>query len=69
VYLTKVQKEILDFLVREMRDSNGGFYSTQDADSEGVEGKFYVWDRAEFERVVGDDAELLARYFNVTDRN
>jgi uncharacterized protein YyaL (SSP411 family) len=63
----RITEEILDFIVREMRDANGGFYSTQDADSEGVEGKFYVWDRNEFEAVVGDDAELLAKYFNVTD--
>jgi uncharacterized protein len=63
----RVTEEILDFIVREMRDANGGFYSTQDADSEGVEGKFYVWDRDEFESVVGEDGELLARYFNVTE--
>jgi uncharacterized protein YyaL (SSP411 family) len=64
----RITEEILDFIVREMRDPNGGFYSTQDADSEGVEGKFYVWDLAEFESVVGkEDAEILARYFNVTD--
>jgi len=63
----RITEEILDFIVREMRDANGGFYSTQDADSEGVEGKFYVWDRDEFDDVVGEDAELLARYFNVTE--
>jgi len=63
----RITEEILDFIVREMRDANGGFYSTQDADSEGVEGKFYVWDRDEFIEGVGADGELLARYFNVTD--
>jgi uncharacterized protein YyaL (SSP411 family) len=63
----RITEEILDFIVREMLDPNGGFYSTQDADSEGVEGKFYVWDRDEFLEVVGTDGELLARYFNVTD--
>ncbi len=63
----RITEEILDFIVREMRDPNGGFYSTQDADSEGVEGKFYVWEREEFLEVVGEDGELLARYFNVTD--
>jgi uncharacterized protein YyaL (SSP411 family) len=64
----RITEEILDFLVREMRDSNGGFYSTQDADSEGVEGKFYVWEREDFEATVGtDDGNLLARYFNITD--
>src|SRR5262245_20248796 len=66
-FYRKITEEILNFVVREMRDPNGGFYSTQDADSEGVEGKFYVWDQAEFESVIGEDSELLARYFNVTD--
>ena len=65
----RITEETLDFLVREMLDPGGGIYSTQDADSEGVEGKFYVWDRPEFEDVVGEqDAELLTRYFNVTER-
>ena len=63
----RITEEILDFIVREMCDSNGGFYSTQDADSEGVEGKFYVWDRSEFDSVVGEGSELLARYFNVSE--
>jgi uncharacterized protein YyaL (SSP411 family) len=56
----------LDFVAREMRAPNGAFYSTQDADSEGVEGKFYVWSLDEFSSVTGDDAELLAKYFDVT---
>ena len=49
-----------------MRDPNGAFYSTQDADSEGVEGKFYVWGLDEFRAVVGEDADILAAYFDVT---
>jgi hypothetical protein len=62
----RIAEETLDFVVREMRDANGAFYSTQDADSEGVEGKFYVWSLDEFRHVVGDDADLLAEYFDVT---
>jgi len=58
--------ETLDFVAREMRDPNGAFYSTQDADSEGVEGKFYVWSNDEFRHVVGEDADTLADYFDVT---
>jgi uncharacterized protein YyaL (SSP411 family) len=50
-----------------MRDPNGGFHSTQDADSEGVEGKFYVWDLDEFAHVTGPDADLLAKYLGVTE--
>jgi uncharacterized protein YyaL (SSP411 family) len=60
-------EETLDFVVREMRDANGAFYSTQDADSEGVEGKYYVWSLDEFNRVVGDDPGKLADYFDVTE--
>jgi uncharacterized protein len=63
----RITEEVLDFIVREMRDANGGFYSTQDADSEGVEGKFYVWELGEFRDVAGADAELLAHYFDVTE--
>jgi uncharacterized protein YyaL (SSP411 family) len=66
-FYRRITEEVLDFLAREMRDPGGGFYSTQDADSEGVEGKFYVWDLEEFSELLGNDAELLARYFNVTE--
>ncbi len=64
----RVAEETLDYVVREMRDSNGGFYSAQDADSEGVEGKFYVWELDEFRRIAGDDSEILERYFDVTEK-
>ena len=63
----RVTEETLDFVVREMRAPEGSFYSTQDADSEGVEGKFYVWTLKEFRQVVGADADLLAKYFDVTE--
>jgi uncharacterized protein YyaL (SSP411 family) len=64
----RIAEETLDFVVREMRDTNGAFYSTQDADSEGVEGKFYVWSFDEFRQVVGADADALANHFDVTAR-
>jgi uncharacterized protein YyaL (SSP411 family) len=63
----RITAETLDFVLREMRDPSGAFYSTQDADSEGVEGKFYVWSLREFREVVGADADELAEYFNVTE--
>src|SRR5262245_43318112 len=67
-FYKQVVEETLDFVVREMRDPNGGFYSTLDADSEGVEGEYYVWGYDEFRSVVGDDAERLAHYFDVSER-
>jgi uncharacterized protein len=62
----RIAAEILDYVVLEMRDENGGFYSTQDADSEGEEGKFFVWAPAEVEQLLGaEDARLFCRYFDI----
>ncbi len=60
-------KKTLDFVLREMTSQEGGFYSAQDADSEGVEGKFYVWSKAEIKKILGDDAEVFCLYYDVTD--
>eukprot|EP01136_Pigoraptor_vietnamica_P026820 Opistho-1_new@82295 len=59
--------DTIDWVYREMLAENGLFYSALDADSEGVEGKFYVWDKQQFDEVVGEDAVLMADYFNVTE--
>lgn len=62
-----VAEGILDYIVREMTSSEGSFYSTQDADSEGVEGKFFVWSLEEVTQLLGErDAALFAAYYNVT---
>jgi uncharacterized protein YyaL (SSP411 family) len=59
---------IFDYVLREMTDPAGGFYSTQDADSEGHEGKFFVWDLDEIKAVLGEaDAALFNSYYNVTE--
>jgi len=59
---------ILDYVLREMTDPAGGFYSTQDADSEGHEGKFFVWDINEIRNVLGErDAALFSGYYNITE--
>jgi uncharacterized protein YyaL (SSP411 family) len=57
--------ETLEYLLRDLRHPEGGFFSAEDADSEGVEGKFYVWTDEEFRRVTGDAADLAAAYFGV----
>ncbi len=68
VFFADIARDTLDYVVREMTDANGGFYSSQDADSEGVEGKYFVWDRDEIESVVGPEvAEIVCRYWDVTE--
>jgi len=64
----RVAEQTLDYVAREMTAPHGGFYSTQDADSEGEEGKFYVWTRAEIDVVLGDDAPLFCDAYDVTAR-
>jgi len=62
----RVTEETLDYLLREMTDPAGGFYSATDADSEGHEGKFFVWTPDELREVLGEtDAAVAARYWGV----
>ncbi len=64
----RVARETLDYVLRDMTTSAGGFYSTEDADSEGEEGKFYVWTPAELKSVLGETAAAtFARVYDVTD--
>lgn len=59
--------ETFDWLQREMTGESGGFYSALDADSEGEEGKFYVWTKSEIEKILGKDAALISAYYFVRD--
>jgi uncharacterized protein YyaL (SSP411 family) len=63
----RIAQETLDYVLREMTDSRGGFYSAQDADSEGVEGKFFVWDQDEIRAALGDEeGNIFGGFFGVT---
>jgi uncharacterized protein YyaL (SSP411 family) len=62
-----VLKKTLDFVIREMTSKEGGFFSAYDADSEGEEGKFYVWSKNEIKNILQNDSELFCLYYDVTD--
>jgi uncharacterized protein YyaL (SSP411 family) len=65
----RIAQETIDYVLREMTDPNGGFYSTQDADSEGHEGKFYVWTPEEIKATLGEqEGEIFCRYYGVTEQ-
>ncbi len=63
-----IVKETVDFIARELTSSEGGFYSALDADSEGEEGKFYVWTKEEIEKELGVNALIFKNYFNVNEK-
>ncbi|MBK6267295.1 thioredoxin domain-containing protein [Marivirga sp. S37H4] len=66
VYFRSIYKASISFIQRELMDEKGGFYSALDADSEGEEGKFYVWTYEEWENALGENSELMARFFNIS---
>ncbi len=61
----QVAEEILTYVLRYMTSPDGGFYSAEDADSEGKEGLFYVWDAKEMEAILGDDYAFAAKLWNI----
>jgi len=63
-----IAEETLDYVVREMTDPSAGFHSTQDADSEGEEGKFFLWRLDEIRAVLNDQAESFLAAYGVTER-
>ena len=69
VYLATAKK-VLNYITREMTSPEGGFYSAQDADSDGEEGKFYTWSKAEIIRSLGNEerhADIFCEYYGVTE--
>lgn len=64
----RIARETFDYVIADLQDPEGGFYSSRDADSEGEEGKFYVWSRAEVLAALGDEAgPLFCDYYDVTE--
>jgi uncharacterized protein YyaL (SSP411 family) len=64
----RIVYQTLEFIEREMMDKSGGFYSAYDADSEGEEGKYYVWTKKEILNLLGEDGDLISDYYTVTER-
>lgn len=65
----RIVDETIDYVLREMTAPTGGFYSTQDADSEGEEGRFFVWTPAEIEQTLGaHEAAIFESYYNISER-
>jgi len=64
---TSVARSTLDYMDRDLRHPDGGFFSSEDADSEGVEGRFYVWTPDQIREVLGDATEIFMTYYGVTD--
>jgi uncharacterized protein YyaL (SSP411 family) len=68
-YFAQIAHETLGFVERELMSPEGGFYSTLDADSEGVEGKFYVWTREEVIEILGEeDGRAFCEQYDITER-
>ncbi len=65
-FYKRLVDEIVEWAEREMFAENMGFYSALDADSEGVEGKYYSFSKTEIEHILGEDAELFISYFHIT---
>ncbi len=62
-FYADIARRTCDYVLRDMTNPEGGFYSAEDADSEGIEGKFYVWTREEIEAVLGESADIFCRYY------
>jgi uncharacterized protein YyaL (SSP411 family) len=65
-FYREVTEEILTYVLRDMTAPGGGFYSAEDADSEGEEGLFYVWDAPEMKAILGDDYDFAAKVWNIS---
>ncbi|KGN00805.1 thioredoxin domain-containing protein [Clostridium botulinum] len=65
-FYKEIAEKIFTYILRDMTSPEGGFYSAEDADSEGVEGKFYVWTLDEIERILGEEAKEFCNIYDIT---
>ncbi len=64
-----IAKQIFTYVIRDMTSDEGGFFSAEDADSEGEEGKFYIWSPEEIKKVLGEDeGEIYCKYYDITEK-
>ena len=66
-FFANVVQKTLDYVIREMTSNHGTFFSAQDADTDGEEGKTFVWKKKEITEILGNDSELFCIYYDVTD--
>lgn len=67
-FYRRIAEKTLTYLLRELQDAEGGFYCGQDADSEGVEGKYYVFTPTELKALLGEDGESFCKWFHITEQ-
>ena len=67
-YYEDIIDRTIQFLMEEMQSGEGTFFAAFDADSEGIEGKFYVWSKEEFDQVLGENAALFGSYYQVSEK-
>ena len=60
-------RKTISFITTELLDENGGFYAALDADSEGEEGKYYVWSKLEVDEILGNDSAMFCNYFDISE--
>ena len=65
---SRIVRETLDYVLSRMTDEAGGFYSAEDADSEGKEGAFYVWSKSEIDKVLGKDSKIFCKAYDVSEK-
>jgi uncharacterized protein len=68
LHYRKAVNETIEFVTRELMSESGGFYSALDADSEGEEGKFYIWEKSEISELLGDQSDAFCSHYDVTDK-